>query len=87
VSGPDGLVTLWILAEIRAARCVWLCRDTRSVPPHGERLSSEEPVGASGGHRQLIPSPIDQNSWAQSRKPMDMMVQGRSLSLFQASQQ
>jgi hypothetical protein len=29
----------------------------------------------------------DQNLCAQSRKPMDMMVQGWSVSLFQASQQ
>ena len=26
--------------------------------------------------RRLIPSPIDQNPWAQSRSPMDMMRQG-----------
>jgi transposase len=35
----------------------------------------------------LIPSPGDQNLWAQSLRPMDMMSQGRSVSLFQASQQ
>ena len=35
----------------------------------------------------LIPIPIDQNPWAQSRRPMDMMRQGWSTSLFQASQQ
>src|SRR5215207_422099 len=35
----------------------------------------------------LIPSPIAQNRWAQSRRPMDMMSQGRSVSLFHASQQ
>ena len=37
--------------------------------------------------RALIPSPGDQNLWAQSRSPMDMMSQGRSVSLFHASQQ
>src|SRR5215213_3579959 len=44
--------------------------------------------------QRLIPSPGDQNLWAQSRSPMDqsrslmdMMSQGRSVSLFHASQQ
>jgi hypothetical protein len=37
--------------------------------------------------RRVIPTPIDQNPCAQSRKPMDMMVQGWSTSLFQAAQQ
>ena len=35
----------------------------------------------------LIPSPTDQNRCAQSRKPMDMIVQGWSTSFVQASQQ
>jgi hypothetical protein len=35
----------------------------------------------------LIPNPTDQNPCAQSRSPMDMMVQGCSTSLFQAWQQ
>jgi len=35
----------------------------------------------------LIPNLIDQNLYAQSRKPMDMILQGWSMSLFQASQQ
>ena len=35
----------------------------------------------------LIPRLVDQNSCAQSRSPMDMMVQGASTSLFQAAQQ
>jgi transposase len=35
----------------------------------------------------LIPSPVDQNLCAQSRRPMDMMRQGWSVSLFQAEQQ
>src|SRR4051794_14830894 len=50
----------------------------------------------SGGRRNgvgmdrvsyIIPTPADQNPLAQSRRPMDMIVQGRSMSLFQASQQ
>src|SRR5215213_1932215 len=35
----------------------------------------------------IIPTCADQNPLAQSRRPMDMMVQGRSMSLFQATQQ
>jgi hypothetical protein len=35
----------------------------------------------------LIPTRADLNRWAQSRSPMDMMRQGCSASLFQASQQ
>jgi hypothetical protein len=41
----------------------------------------------TGGNARLIPSPCDHDPCAQSRMPMDMMVQGRSTSLFQASQQ
>jgi hypothetical protein len=37
--------------------------------------------------RPLIPSIIDQNPCAHWRKPMDMMRQGCSTSLFHASQQ
>ena len=36
---------------------------------------------------ELIPSPGDQNLWAQSLRPMVMIIQGRSVSLFHASQQ
>src|SRR5262245_28918176 len=35
----------------------------------------------------VIPRLSDQNRWAQSRMPMDMMVQGCASSLLQASQQ
>ena len=34
----------------------------------------------------LIPTAFDQNRWAQSRSPMDMIFHGWSMSLFQASQ-
>ena len=37
--------------------------------------------------KRLIPGLIDQNPYAQSRRPMDMMRQGWSMSLFQAAQQ
>src|SRR5688500_19441968 len=37
--------------------------------------------------RRVIPSPTDQNPCAQLRKPMDMIRQGCSVSLFQAAQQ
>src|SRR5260370_10694429 len=36
---------------------------------------------------RIIPSPVDQNRCAQSRNPIDIMVQGWSTSLFQAKQQ
>lgn len=35
----------------------------------------------------LIPGPADQNPWVHWRRPMDMMSQGWSMSLFQARQQ
>src|ERR1700730_3308484 len=35
----------------------------------------------------IIPSPLDQNRCAQSRNPIDMIVQGWSTRLFQAKQQ
>jgi len=35
----------------------------------------------------LIPALVDQNLWAQSRSPMDMILHGWSTSLFHASQQ
>ena len=35
----------------------------------------------------VIPSPIDQNRCAQSRNPIDLIVQGWSTRLFQAKQQ
>ena len=39
------------------------------------------------GAAELIPNPVDQDRWAHSRRPMDMICQGRSISLFQAWQQ
>ena len=33
-------------------------------------------LGVNGEENELIPSLSDQNRWAQSRKPMDMIVQG-----------
>ncbi len=35
----------------------------------------------------LIPTRIDQNPWAHSLRPMDMIFHGWSMSLFQASQE
>jgi hypothetical protein len=67
----------------------------KRIAPQGGRktVASEQPIGvpaarcASAGRKRLIPTPSDQNPCAQSRSPMDMMVQGRSTSLFQAWQQ
>jgi hypothetical protein len=39
------------------------------------------------GRTLLIPAPTEAYPCTQSRSPMDVMVQGRSRSLFQASQQ
>jgi hypothetical protein len=46
-------------------------------------------VGVLARHRRavLIPTGADAHALAQSRRPMDMMVQGWSTSLFQAAQQ
>ena len=44
-------------------------------------------VGAQVVRQRLIPTRADQNRYAQSRSPMDMMRQGCSTSLFHASQQ
>ncbi len=46
-------------------------------------------LGRRAGHPAdagLIPARTDQNRCAQSRIPMDMIFQGRSIRLFQASQ-
>lgn len=47
-------------------------------------ISAVISVVVGGG---IIPSPGGQNRWAQSLRPMDMMSQGRSVSLFHAAQQ
>ena len=45
-------------------------------------------IAPRGNYKQLlIPTCIDQNSCAQSRRPMVMIFQGRSISRFHASQQ
>jgi hypothetical protein len=36
---------------------------------------------------RIIPTRADHHALAQSRRPMDMMIQGWSMSLFHASQQ
>jgi hypothetical protein len=56
-----------------------------SVRVGGRERGSRLPV--TGKPTWLIPTPSDQNPCAQSRSPMDMMVQGCSTSLFQAWQQ
>src|SRR3954468_9947668 len=66
------------------------CADVCRVPfrrwvPIVSRRELDSLMTAPAG--QLIPSPGDQNLWAQSLRPMDMMSQGRSVSLFHASQQ
>ena len=39
------------------------------------------------GAVHIIPTPSDQNSWSQARRPMEVILAGWARSLFQASQQ
>lgn len=43
--------------------------------------------GDRGWLMYLIPTPLNQNSFAHALDPIDVIVHGRSISLFQASQQ
>jgi hypothetical protein len=68
------------------------CGDALEIPPAiGVVEFAYDRPRAVFAHRilpqWLIPSPIDQNPWAHWRNPMDIMRQGWSTSLFQASQQ
>jgi hypothetical protein len=83
-------------AENRAARSGPGCwaADTRRTGSReaggGQRECGEEGEGGAALcdlPRRLIPSPSDQNPWAQSRIPMDMMRQGWRTRRFQAWQQ
>ena len=59
-----------------APMSVFLAEEARSDP------------AASESHLQdMIPAPFDQNPCAHWRRPMDMILQGWSTSLFHASQQ
>ena len=65
-------------------------RGARALGREGSRPCRQCPAlrAPQHGRRQhLLPTSADQNPLAQSRRPMDMIVQGRSMSLFQASQQ
>ena len=54
---------------------------TVSPTPDGKTLEPERPG------RGLIPSPFNQHPCAQSRSPIDMILQGWAVSLFQVSEQ
>jgi hypothetical protein len=44
---------------------------------HDRRYHAEDaPIISDADYDLLIPSPIDQHPWAQSRRPRDMMRQG-----------
>ena len=58
---------------------------TRAVS--GAERAARELIAQGAAVLPIIPSPIDQNPCAQSRRPRDMTRQGWSTSLFQASQQ
>ena len=56
--------------------------------PHAAYLTAYQRRDELGQYfAGLIPLPTDQNRYAQSRKPMEIMRHGWSTSLFQASQQ
>ncbi len=61
---------------------VWMLMFDTALSP-GNRFR----IDVMGSLEQLIPTGGDQYRWAQSRRPMDMMRQGCSAILFQASQQ
>jgi hypothetical protein len=77
----------------RRGGCVWMIVvDLLLAPPASAVLRPHYPPthlrGRSASARHcLIPTGADQNLWAQSRMPMDMIFQGCSPSLVQASQQ
>jgi DNA invertase Pin-like site-specific DNA recombinase len=87
-----------ISARTKAALTVAKARGLRLGKP--ENLRNQDKGRVSGRVRRteiageraadlrpIIPTPDDQNPWAQSRSPSDMMRQGWSVSLFQAAQQ
>jgi hypothetical protein len=78
-------------AALPSSLRVDLLEAAQSVAATGWASPAQRPrrVGPSREDRQtvLIPSLVDQNPWAQSRRPRDMMRQGWSVSLFQAAQQ
>ncbi len=55
--------------------------ESKASLSHGDVLADSEVA------ELVLPTCTDQHPWAQSRMPMDMIFQGRSISLFQASQQ
>ena len=59
-------------------------RDSRRREQGGAELGAERETTVD---QALIPRLTGQNRWVHSRIPMDMMRQGWSMSLFQASQQ
>ena len=59
--------------------------DAANVAGQPIRVLDQQPSGFSS--HKLIPALVDQNLWAQSRSPMDMILHGWSTSLFHASQQ
>ena len=50
-------------------------------------LAEAQAIEAAGDKVRVIPTCTDQNPCAHSRMPIEMIFHGRSMSLFQASQQ
>ncbi len=94
-----GTVTLLSASQVSAEGLDAEASPTTPVPAHagGEPRTAEARTAPRFWHEQiqveeslrprLIPILIDQNPCVHWRSPMDMMRQGWSMSLFQASQQ
>ena len=61
--------------------------DERSARAATRAMMHASRLGIDSHGVRLIPTRADHHALAQSRRPMDMMSQGWSMSLFHASQQ
>jgi hypothetical protein len=65
-------------------------RKPEGAPERSPKAGAGAPSDVEGNGPKrfsVIPAPFDQNPCAHWRRPMDMILQGWSTSLFQASQQ
>ena len=54
----------------------WIDKVHRRRPPRGVVLDMDSSVSPTHGKQELIPRLVDQDPWAQLRRPMDMIRQG-----------
>ena len=88
----DGLQRAPSIAEWVSASCGQFSSQERNtmlrLEGNKSKLSANDTLLLKMlSEKDRIPSLIDQNRWAHWRNPMDMILQGCSTSLFQASQQ